>query len=159
MGLLPPQELVPLCSNCHAHKSYLECLTPFQENPLCSVFEPGVFRSFHESPKPRQAVQQLCSPPRETALEIDVCRCRRNALDQNTEPLPIFSPLDQIQECTNCTLGDYCFVDKDVENLDPSKYARLLPYTGPRGYWKQRQIHAGTRYNTLDPHQIHADCN
>ena len=63
-------------------------------------------------------------------------RCRRNALDQNTEPLPIFSPLDQIQDCTNCTLGDFCFVDKDIEILDPIKYARLLPYTGPRWYWK-----------------------
>ena len=54
----------------------------------------------------------------------------------NTEPLPIFSPLDTIQEC-NLTLGDYCFVDTGQEILDPSRYARLLPYSGPRWYWKQ----------------------
>ena len=27
------QEKVPLCPNCHGHKSYLESLTPFQANP------------------------------------------------------------------------------------------------------------------------------
>ena len=47
------QELAPLCSNCHAHKSYLECLTPFQENPLRSVFEPNVFEASHGSRKPK----------------------------------------------------------------------------------------------------------
>ena len=32
------QDLVPLCNQCHSHKSYLEALTPFQEThwPLCS---------------------------------------------------------------------------------------------------------------------------
>ena len=39
------QSLVPLCSNCHSHKSYLECMTPFQENPLASVFEESVYKA------------------------------------------------------------------------------------------------------------------
>ena len=34
-------------------------------------------------------------------------------------------------------MGDYCFVDKDVEILDPARYARLLPYSGPRWYWRE----------------------
>ena len=57
------QPLVPLCSACHSHKSYLECLTPFQENPLASVFEQSVYDSFHLSPKPKQSIQQLHQPP------------------------------------------------------------------------------------------------
>ena len=129
------QELVPLCNQCHSHKSYLEALTPFQENPLASVFERSVYEAFHESPKPRQAVQQLHAPPRTGAVEIDVIRRRRSALDKNDEPLPICCPLDQIKEC-NLTLGDYCYVDTNTAILDPVRYARLLPYSGPRWYWK-----------------------
>ena len=33
-------------------------------------------------------------------------------------------------------MGDYCFVDNGQEILDPSRYARMLPYSGPRWYWK-----------------------
>ena len=105
------QSLVPLCRNCHNHKSYLECLTPFQENPLASVFEKSVYEAFHESPKPRQAVQQLHQPT-QNALQIDAVKCRRNALQQNLEPLPIFSPLDQIRAMDSCVLGDYNYIDK-----------------------------------------------
>ena len=100
------QGLVPLCSNCHSHKSYLECLTPFQENPLASVFERSVYAAFHESPKPKQAVQQLQATKINSAIEIDAVRCRRNGLDQNTLPLPIFAPIDQIQVLDECVLGD-----------------------------------------------------
>ena len=37
----------------------------------------------------------------------------------------------------DCVLGDYNFVDKQVSIEDPVRYARLLPYSGPRWYWKQ----------------------
>ena len=104
--------------------------TPFQENPLASVFEMSVYHAFHDSPKPRQAVQQLHTA-KPTAIEIDVVRCRRNALDQNTEPLPISSPLDQIVPMDDCASGDYMYVDKDIDIQDPARYARLLPYSGP----------------------------
>ena len=127
---------MPLCSNCHSHKSYLECLTPFQDNPLASVFDPTVYAAFHDSPKPRQAVQQLRLPSNANALEIDTVRCRRAALEYNQQPLPIFSPIDAIQELENCTLGDYNFVDKDVDILDVCKYAKHFPYSGRRWYWK-----------------------
>ena len=129
-------KLVPLCSNFHSHKSYLECLTPFQDNPLASVFDSAVYAAFHDSPKPRQAVQQLRLPPNANPLEIDKVKCRRAGLEYNQEPLPIFSPIDQIQELEDCTLGDYNFVDKDVEILDVSKYTKHFPYSGKRWYWK-----------------------
>ena len=58
-------------------------------------------------------------------------------MDITQHPLPIFSPLDQFPEMETCTSGDYCFVDKDVEILDPAKYARLFPYSGPRWYWRE----------------------
>ena len=82
-----------LCHNCRGRKSYLEALTPFQENPFASVFEQSVYCLFHDSPKPRQAVQQLHNPAKTQAVEIDTIRCRRNAFDQNLEPIPIFRQL------------------------------------------------------------------
>ena len=87
------QSLVPLCNACHSHKSYLESMTPFQDNPIASVFEKSVFQAFHDSPKPRQAVQQIHTPAKTQAVEIDTIRCRRNAFDQNLEPIPIFRQL------------------------------------------------------------------
>ena len=85
------QNLVPLCTTCHSHKSYLESMTPFQDNPIASVFEKSVFQAFHDSPKPKQAVQQIHNPAKTQAVEIDTIRCRRNAFDQNLEPIPIFA--------------------------------------------------------------------
>ena len=67
-------------------------MTPFQDNPIASVFEKkSVFREFHDSPKPKQAVQQIHNPAKTQAVEIDTIRCRRNAFDQNLEPIPIFA--------------------------------------------------------------------
>ena len=132
------QEKIPLCPNCHGHKSYLEGLTPFQTNPLASVFEPATYRAFHESPKPRQAVQQLhAAPPRGTPLEIDTRRCRRSGLEQNQEPIPIFSPLDHPTAAApgDRRLSDYMFVSKPVA-WSTTRYPRELPYNGPKWYWK-----------------------
>ena len=86
------QDLVPLCNQCHSHKSYLEALTPFQENPLASVFEPSVYDAFVCSPKPKQAVQQLHMPRSNNLTEIDVRRCHRSALEQNKHPIPVSPP-------------------------------------------------------------------
>ena len=91
------QEYNVLCHQCHGHKSYLEALTPFQENPLASVFEPSIYESFVQSPKAKQAVQQLHVPKNQTPAEIDVRRCRRSALEQNQYPLPVFSLTDEIK--------------------------------------------------------------
>ena len=130
------QSLVPLCNACHSHKSYLESMTPFQDNPIASVFEKSVFQAFHDSPKPRQAVQQIHTPAKTQAVEIDTIRCRRNAFDQNLEPIPIFSPIDEIRPLDDFVLGDYNFVDKDVSIEHAARYARMLPYSGKRWYWK-----------------------
>ena len=42
-----------------------------------------------------------------------------------------------MKDMDTCTVGDYSFVDKDVEILDPAKHARLFPYSGPRWYWRE----------------------
>ena len=131
-GADDPQGLVPLCASCHSHKSYLENLTPFQANPLASVFEPETYAAFHESPKPRPAIQQLhCAPQKGTPLEIDCRRCRRSALEQNQEPIPVFSPLDRPTPAEAGRLADYMFVSKPV-TWSAARYPRELPCSGPR---------------------------
>ena len=111
-------------------------MTPFQENPLASVFEQSVYCLFHDSPKPRQACQQLHNPAKTRAVEIDTVRCRRSAFDQNMEPIPIFSPIDEIRDLDDFVLGDYNFVDKDISIEHAARYAIMLPYSGQRWYWK-----------------------
>ena len=44
---------------------------------------------------------------------LDCVRCRRNALFESAHPLPEFSSLDAIEECTGA-LGDLTFIDKPV---------------------------------------------
>ena len=58
------QRLAPLCSNCHTHNSYLECVTPFQQKtPLPTSLIPLSLLRYTTGPKPNQAVQQSdCLP-------------------------------------------------------------------------------------------------
>ena len=64
-------------------------------------------------------------------FEIDVRRCRRNALAKSAHPWPIFSPFDSIREAVPGQLGDLSFVV-----LSRSKRSKLnqLPYLGPAWY-------------------------
>ena len=95
-----------------------------------------MFREFHDSPKPQQAVQQIHTPAKTQAVEIDTIRCRRNAFDQNSEPIPTFSPIAEICPTDDFVLGAYNFVNKDTSIEHATRYARMLPYSGKRWYWK-----------------------
>ena len=104
------QGLTPYCAQRRSRKSYLEALTPFQENPLASVFEPSVYDAFVSSPKPRQAVKQLHMPKTNNVTGIDARKRRRSALEQNKLPIPIVSPLDDIKPRTKMKLGAYSYI-------------------------------------------------
>ena len=49
------------------------------------------------------------------------------------EPIPIFSPIDEIRGLDDLVLGDYNFVDKDISIEHAARYARMLPYSGIHG--------------------------
>ena len=68
-------------------------------------------------------------------MEIDCRRCRRSALEQNQEPIPICSPLDRPTPAEAGRLSDYMFVSKPV-TWTAARYPQQLPYSGPRWYWK-----------------------
>ena len=66
-------------------------------------------------------VYQLKQPETRAALEIaDVVRCRKRALEYNQYPIPIFSPLDAIEELNDGILGDVCFVAKPQRKVSAS---------------------------------------
>ena len=48
------------------------------------------------------------------------------------EPIPI----DEIRDLDAFVLGGYNFVDKDISIEHAERYARMLPYSGKRWYWK-----------------------
>ena len=64
---------------------------------------------------------------------LDCVRCRRNALFESAHPLPVFSPLDAIEECTG-TLGDLTYIDKPVRWQGGGSLLTNLPYQGAGWY-------------------------
>ena len=68
-------------------------------------------------------------------MELDVRRCRRNALLHCAHPIPLFSPLDSVKEREACVLGDLNYIEGPRHRANrPSEVLRLLPYPGPRRY-------------------------
>ena len=143
------ENLQALCRSCHSTKTIIEAMAPRERNPLSSVFEASVYESFHQSPKPKQAVLSL-NPlkDRPKLLEVDIRGCRRNALIHNKYPLPLYCPLD-LPQPVDGKLGDYNFVDLGTP-MTRENYLRALPYSGPRWYWRASvETHARARYRGL----------
>ena len=72
---------------------------------------------------------------------MDCIRCRRNALYECAVPLPVFSPLDSIEQC-NQTLGDLTFIDAPMPKTTgalmkafPSKDLGGIHFPLPSGYY------------------------
>ena len=78
----------------------------------------------------------------------------------------LFSPLDEIRPLGDFVLGDYKFVDKYISIEHAARYARMLPYSGKRWYWKasvQYMLNRGIikwtdiKYKLTAP--AHVDCH
>ena len=80
---------------------------------MASHFEKSVYEHYVVSPRPPPMVCKLkeCEDINECQIS-DVIRCRKRALEQNTHPIAIFSPMDKIEPITDFTLGDLNFVSK-----------------------------------------------
>ena len=59
---------------------------------------------------------------------LDIKRCRKRALEFCADELPIFSPLDEVEE-VNYNLGDFVFVDAPYTN-----FIRQYGYSGGKGW-------------------------
>ncbi len=102
------------------------------EDHLASHLEKKVWEQYVLSPRPPPLVHRVRAVKSLTGMVIaDVKRCRKRALEFNVHPIPVFSPLDDIQVRTEPVLGDLNFVTKKYSNL-----VKQLGYTGTG--WQHR---------------------
>ena len=80
---------------------------------MASHFERSVWGAYVMSSQPPPMVYQLKKPDATAALEIaDVVRCRKRGLEYNQYPIPVFSPMDSIEEVHDGVLGDVNYITK-----------------------------------------------
>ena len=132
-----------LCCACHASKTEHEERSSGTSafHTLESQLSPHLQEVFHNAPKPRE-VSGSWTPLPEQAEKVrclDAVGCRVNALVKYPRGLPIMSPLDHVELCTNdyadIVAFDYVYVDCPDVRLEDIKQARAaFPWTGSRWY-------------------------
>ena len=136
------QEFQPLCPACHKEKTEKEARS-YDEDQLASHFEKVTWDQYVASPRPPPLVYRAKQVPEEFPgfMIADVRRCRKNALEYCTHPLPVFCPLDDVKRRTEPALGDLNFVT--------TKYKSFVSQLGYAGVgWQHRVqtewlLHAG----------------
>ncbi len=97
--------------HCHSRKTAEE-ERPLDDDPLTSHVSVAVWKSFIDAPAPpaltycNQEIQDT-----QHALILDVRRCRKRCLEYCADDLPVLSPLSEVEELHDCTLGDFVFID------------------------------------------------
>ena len=126
-----------LCGQCHRDKTDEEGLSPCVARTLESQFNPEVYESFHNAPKPQQLSRAFVDDDGELLKVHSRCRyvtqgwdvvgCRTNALLETQHGLPVFCTLDEPVPLSAYVPGyDYYRVHTCV---DPE------PWSGDRWYW------------------------
>ena len=129
LSRLAPQRFQPICASCHEEKTVLEGA---QDRTLKSCFSQHAWQSYVLSPRPPPLVfAPHEAKEAEELFELDVWRCRRNALAHSAHDFAVFCPYDSIVRAEPGKLCDFSFV-----KLPPSRKAKLslLPYVGPGFY-------------------------
>jgi 5-methylcytosine-specific restriction endonuclease McrA len=118
-----------VCASCHLEKTSLEGK---QDRTLESRFCLPVWQEYVLSARPPALIFQAHDWGQEgEAIEIDVRRCRRNALMHSSHDFPVFCPLDSITEAREGTLADFSYVDIAARSKGTLS---LLPYYDPNWY-------------------------
>ena len=120
-----------ICLNCHQTKTTYEAQSRIEDEcPMMSRFSLSTFEAFVKSAKPPQCVANMTKAAR-TAISVDVRRCRYNAfVKQDAWPLPIYSPVDQVEPATN-QIADYQWIEIHIGRRSPRQ---VFPYFGPGWY-------------------------
>jgi len=131
-----------VCASCHVEKTGLEGK---QDRTLESTFSLPVWKEYVETPRPPPVVTWLHSWSEEAqeTFELDIRRCRRNALAISAHDFSVFSPLDSITPSQEGILGDFSFVTLNPKNKN---VINLLPYNGPGWYHRvavEHMLHYG----------------
>ena len=105
------QEFVAVCNECHSNFTINQ--GPSSSNVLESCFEKSVYQQYVESPKQKAIVlESFKHQDRGDPLLLDIIRSRRNALFECVFDIPIFCPLDLIEERdARCATTEYKLYD------------------------------------------------
>jgi len=107
----------PRCPECHANKTAEEP-QEFDSNPLESNVDRHVWQEYVMSARPPPLIykNEVCDNVEQCRI-ADVRRCRMRALLLNVHPIPVLSPLDNIQKCVDYQLGDLNFITKKATDF------------------------------------------
>ena len=126
------------CVSCHKLKTSTadaNRINVEDTNPFLSRFNNSTWKIFVEGRKPHQVVANLHQASDGPIWHCDVRSCRYSAITEaNNQPVPVFSPIDEVTEVTGYHLSDYMWVEAPAgRTRSPlSSYA----YCGPRWYSK-----------------------
>ena len=119
-----------VCSACHAEKTALQGEIA---RSLVSPTSRHVWRNYVETKRPPPLVWSPHAPSEKAKLcELDIIRCRRNALLHCPFDLPVLCPFDNIETAIEGTLADFNYVELTGRGRCSS--LGLLPYVGPLWY-------------------------
>ena len=138
-----------LCTVCHSEKTALQGK---QNRTLVSRPSRHVWQNYIETERPPPfAWSPHCLDGKhlETAVipnlcEVDVIRCRRNALLHCPYELPVLSPFDNIVRAQPGHLADFNFVE--LSRRGKYSVLTLIPYVGPMWYHRcsvEHMLHYG----------------
>ena len=140
------QRFQALCASCHAEKTRREggALS------LDSRFSRRAWAAYVETPRPPPLVWQpgsgdTCADASTGGLELDVRRCRRNAMSHAAHEWSVFSPLDSVVPSETGVLGDFSFVE-----LRDARRSRLntLPFAG-NGWYHRVAVEFGLHHGVI----------
>ncbi len=125
-----PQDLDgfwPICVPCHTLKTSQEPQS-YESDVLASSFNPHVWVTYVESPRPPPLVYHFEDAPEdlEGVLIADVIRCRKRSLEMSRHEIPVFCVYDDWRARTTPELGDVNWVVAPAWNVKEQ-----LGYTGP----------------------------
>ena len=130
-----------LCIACHRSKTTSCDANRLNLEDRCvylSRFSQDVWEKFVKGRKPAQTIATLHQPPpgTPTILHCDIKSCRFNALVEcNTDPIPVFSPMDEINKFEGFQLKDYMYVS--IPKNRRRSILHSYVYDGPRFYIRQ----------------------
>ena len=126
-----PQLYQLLCVGCHAEKTRLEPRSG--RDPMASVFSKATWDAYVASPRLPALTYNLHVPQAKAGdvYEVDVRRCRRNALLHSPHPFPVFCALDSVEPCAAHRLHDLQYIDAGPAPDRPIDCLRKAPYSGP----------------------------
>ena len=108
-------------------------------NTLCSELSPEMLNICHFAPKASQVYWGGAAPKGKRVHCVDAVGCRENAIVDNDDALPVFSPMDEpepFRDANNNVKHDPMYYDYLYVDVPDGDEAGRFPYTGRRFYWK-----------------------